>query len=909
MTDGHNCDLMPIKSLINNKYFSNVYRFVKDHRIIYYVLFFVLSAYVFTSYEQPFRVWYDHNIMPVFEWFVPNWLSFLTVAILLIIVANNLYHKVTDRYLYDGRVICVLGVVSFLLIWYRLSGLYNYVSWFGCVSYVDVIILVCLAHIVAFIYGRCWLLWHTKSNNERSNTYSMIIHDWPICDSSGDIMAFSEDAKKVATEIKDLDSNFTWSLAITGQWGIGKTSFLNMVVKELDNDEFEVLSFNPRDSKSCGNIQEDFFSRLSCVLAKYDGCCNGTIKKYMASLQLIDNRRLFERLTNFYKIWNKDGLKGTVEKSFKALSKRILVLIDDFDRLSKDEIEEVLKLIDNNAAFSNLVFLTAYDKEQVNKIFGDTYKTPDACFVDKFFNLEYSIPIRPYSYLSKYLEDSLVSQIHASVDEEEEIRYSVNGNIKLYKKCLPTLRDIKRYVNQVVIDYSNVRGEVNVNEYLLLHLIKYKYPEKYKALYQFQYIETGMAYGHPSIIYLKKDVTEKLDIYPILTRLFLDSERAIGESYRHIFEVKSFDCYFVNQMFGALRIIEMAELFYEEFDDACRKIDQWIVDDDKRNDLYEYLSNYRMTKLGSSEEFSRYVDIIAYFASKVPEPRAYWLFSVIINKKNIDDYYCSKYRTDSESLKNSILSIITDDSNKPDYVLLQSLHADYRIHDNGAEYLIDDDDIWPRLKSAFVYKIKNESVGESMMAMLYKCIDHMELQSRRVVLDKECLTVIREKIEGDPSYYIKHFVRLGAVSSSPNYNSIVCEPFCVQIWGNYENVENFIKDCKRKGIDGSVLSYNFWRIYEHNDYKPIEFDNQGDVQSKIDNNMSDEVVELESLLKLQSKVDQIPVDVVSENSKVKIEYKNRLLALKKEIEEIHLYIKLNGSVRSAIDDRLKLLES
>ena len=40
MTDGHNCDLMPIKSLINNKYFSNVYRFVKDHRIIYYVLFF-----------------------------------------------------------------------------------------------------------------------------------------------------------------------------------------------------------------------------------------------------------------------------------------------------------------------------------------------------------------------------------------------------------------------------------------------------------------------------------------------------------------------------------------------------------------------------------------------------------------------------------------------------------------------------------------------------------------------------------------------------------------------------------------------------------------------------------------------------------------------------------------------------
>lgn len=900
---------MPTGSLINKKNLLDICRLVKEHHIIYYVLFFVLSAYVFTAYEHSFRIWYNHSIMPIIERFVSNWLSFLTVVLLLVIVVCDLHHKVTNRYQYNGRVIFVLVVTTSLLIYYRLSGLYNYVLWLWCISYVDVIILVCLAHIVTFVYVRSCLFWHQKSNKERSDTSSsVIIHDWPIGDSSEDIMAFSEEAKKVASEIKNFKPDVTWSLAITGQWGIGKTSFLNMLVKELENDEFEVLLFNPRDSKACENIQEDFFSKLSCTLAKYDGRCNGTIKKYMASLQLIDNRRFFERLTNFYRIWNKDGLKGTIEKSFKALSKRVLVRIDDFDRLSKDEIEEVLKLIDNNAAFSNLVFLTAYDKEQVNKIFGDTYRTLDACFVDKFFNFEYLIPNRPYSYLSKYLEDSLVSHLHASDDEEEEIRYSVSRNIKLYKNYLPTLRDIKRYVNQVVIDYSNVRGEVDVNEYLLLHLIKYKHPERYKALYQFQYIETGMDYGHPSIIYIKKDVTDELDIYPILTRLFLDNERAIGESYRHIFEVKSFERYFVNQMFGALRITEMATLFYEEFDEACRKIDQWIVDDKKRNDLYEYLSNYRMTKLASSEEFSRYADIIAYFSAKVPEPRVYWLFSGIINKKNIDDYYCSKYQTDSESLKNSILSIITDDSNKPNYVLLQSLHADYRMHDNGVEYLIDDDDIWPRLKSAFIDKVKNESVGKSMMTMLYKCIDQMELPSRRVVLDKECLTAIREKIEGDPSYYIKHFVRLGAVSSSPNFNSIVCEPFCAQIWENYENVKKFIKECKRNKIEGGTLSYNFWRIYEQNDYKPIEFDNQGDVQSKIDNNMSEEVVELESLLRLQTEVEKIPSDVVPRESKVKIEYEEKLLAMKKEIEGIHLYIKLNGSVMEAINNRLKLLQ-
>ena len=899
---------MPIGSLINKKILSDIYRLVREPHIIYCVLFFVLSAYVFTAHEQPIRVWYNHNIMPAIERFVPNCLSCLTVAILLIIVACDLHHKVTNRYQYSGRVICVLVVTLSLLIYYRLSGLYNYVLWLGRVSYVDVIILGCLAHIVTFIYGRTWLLLHPKSNKEMSNaSSSMILHDWPICDSSEDIMAFSEDAKKVASEIKNLEPNVTWNLAITGQWGIGKTSFLNMVVKELENDEFEVLPFNPRDSKACENIQEDFFSQLSCALAKYDGRCNGTIKKYMASLQLIDNRRFFERLINFYRIWNKDDLKGTIEKSFRVLSKRILVRIDDFDRLSKDEIEEVLKLIDSNAAFSNLVFLTAYDKEQVNKIFGDTYQTSDACFVDKFFNLEYSIPIRPYSYLSKYLEDSLVSQIHASVDEEDEIRYSVNSNIKLYKKCLPTLRDIKRYVNQVAIDYGNVRGEVNVNEYLLLHLIKYKYPERYKALYQFEFTERGMVSGRSDIICLKEDVDENIDIYSILKELFPKKDGSIGNVYRHVFEPKSFEYYFVNQMYGTLRINEMAKLFHEGFDDVCEKIDQWIVDDTKCNDLYEYLYNYRKAKFGSSEEFSRYVDIITYFTSKVPNSQAYWLFNWNVNKKNIIDYYSGNYKVNSYAIKKNVLSIITNDTNKPDYVLLQLLHADYISHDKGIEYLIDDEDIWPKLKNAFISKVKNEPIGESTMAMLYKCIDHIEQQSRRVILDNDCLTAIREKIEGDPSYYIKHFVRLGAVSSSPNFNSIVCEPFCVQIWGSYENVANFINQCKRKGIDGSVLSYNFWRIYEQNDYKPIEFDNQGDVQSKIDHNMSDEVIELDNLLRLQSEVEQIPFGV-QKDSNVNIEYRNKLLAMKKERESIHLYIKLNGSVSEAIDGRLKLLQ-
>ena len=228
------------------------------------------------------------------------------------------------------------------------------------------------------------------------------------------------------------------------------------------------MRFIPRDSKSYKTIQEDFFNSIACVLSKYDSRCSNTLKDYMASLQLIDNRGVVEKFVNFYRIWNKDSLKNSIKNSFVSLDKKILVLIDDFDRLSKDEILEVLKLIDSNAAFTNLVFLTAYDKEQVNKSLGDSYMTKDACFVDKFFNLDFSIPSRPYSYISRYIEDKLCEFLNVDESEKKIFQQTITNRSSIFEEYIPTLRDAKRYINQFVLDFKQVRGDVMIDEYLLV---------------------------------------------------------------------------------------------------------------------------------------------------------------------------------------------------------------------------------------------------------------------------------------------------------------------------------------------------------------------------------------------------------------------------------------------------------
>ena len=62
-------------------------------------------------------------------------------------------------------------------------------------------------------------------------------------------------------------------------------------------------------------------------------------------------------------------------------------MIDDFDRLTSEEIMEVLKLIDGNANFKNIIYIAAYDHEQMEKLLGESYIDKYNTIVDNQFKI------------------------------------------------------------------------------------------------------------------------------------------------------------------------------------------------------------------------------------------------------------------------------------------------------------------------------------------------------------------------------------------------------------------------------------------------------------------------------------------------------------------------------------------
>ncbi|WP_454890818.1 KAP family P-loop NTPase fold protein [Alloprevotella tannerae] len=831
---------------------------------------------------------------------------------------ENWYTKETGKDPKTIRFVLISLVVDHFLVLIFYNQLVLIFSNLFLMEWNEILLLVLYCHgfLILFWYSLFTFFNEVRKGNkfriedvkDKYKSIYTLLEDNPIESGEEDAFDLVEEAEKIAKEISARSRAKTSSIAITAPWGGGKSSFLNLIRKQINEDEFEIVYFVPRDSKSVQTIQEDFFSMIACVLAKYDSRCSHIMKDYMASLQLIDNRSIVERLLSFYRIWDKDSLKDSIKESFAALKKRVLVIIDDFDRLSKEEILEVLKLIDGNAAFTNLIFLTAYDKEQINRVLGDTYKTPDACFIDKFFDVEFAIPFRPYIYIAKYIEETLCKQLGTSDGEEGSIQQVITEHTSIFKEYIPTLRDAKRYINQVLLDFKQIWGEVIVRDFLLLQLVKYRYPELYKGIFKQKYLKIGGKF-----FYLKTDDDlEKANgkeirkILPVLKLLFTQVDDNDKNTYRRICERKSFYNYFGNQIYSALRISEMQVLFEMEWTEAKMKINEWAISKEKFEDFVNYLDYCRMGGgFDNTSLILRYIKLVTYTADKLPNSQAYELFVKLMALQDVKGLM-RKNKLNENDYKSALLEIMKADDSK--LYLVRALHDGYRLGKLKEEtYLIKHADVWPFMKDKFIEAAGVSTTDEQWLKMLlYECIETETDSSGEVVFNQACLCAYRERIEKAPAFYISDFIVPRWFKGS-DYYCFTCEHCCREIFGDEIQLEAFLEKCKEDELAGSLVAWNCWQLYKANNFMPIDYSNIAPVNEMIKNDLVEEVKMLDKMKQIEKVISEINIEHQTLTSEEMSKLPGLLSKNRKELKNIQLPIALKEKILNEIDFKLKLL--
>lgn len=325
-----------------------------------------------------------------------------------------------------------------------------------------------------------------------------MISDNPILTKEKDLLRRYPLAIRIAEMINGFDETDSFVIGIEGEWGSGKTSFINLILEELRESDALIIKFNPWNFSDQNELIKDFFNSLIESIKQSSSKQNDDrvkkIKEYSSKLLKQSELEIKPeisilgvlkfKLGEFHKFGIEEPLekqKEIVNEILKGLGRRIIVVIDDIDRLDQNETKLIFKLVKITGNFSNTIFILAYDRGRIcTKIneqeIGEEY-------LKKIIQVSFTLPKPDPQDLLKILFSDIDSVIKDFDDKYwDEVRW---GNLfhSGFNKLFPTIRDIKRYISSLSLDLEVIgKEEINPIDFLGIEAIRVFTPQVYLAM-------------------------------------------------------------------------------------------------------------------------------------------------------------------------------------------------------------------------------------------------------------------------------------------------------------------------------------------------------------------------------------------------------------------------------------------
>ena len=176
------------------------------------------------------------------------------------------------------------------------------------------------------------------------------------------------------------------------------------------------------------------------------------------------------------------SLKNRIDELLHSSDNRILVIIDDIDRLAPDEICDLFRTIKATGNFPNVIYLLAFDIGVVVRSLQQMF-IPDAnSYLEKIVQVPFSLPLPDKAALRKLLFARL-SEITAGTDEANfDAVYWANAYYSGIDHFIVTPRDVVRLINVLRATYPSVKDEVNPVDFISIEAIRVFMPKLYDEI-------------------------------------------------------------------------------------------------------------------------------------------------------------------------------------------------------------------------------------------------------------------------------------------------------------------------------------------------------------------------------------------------------------------------------------------
>lgn len=335
----------------------------------------------------------------------------------------------------------------------------------------------------------------------------MLNVEQPISSRNEDFLDRKYFADNIADAIKNYEdtNNSSLTIGLYGNWGSGKTSIINMIVEKLaDESDIILFNFEPWVFSDTQQLISSFFKEFAKNIKFNDSSEKAAqigeeletyaaffkpislIPEPTASVLSLLSEKVFSGIGKAVKKWanlkakNLEDTKRLIEEHLAELDKKILIIIDDIDRLNNIEIRQIFQMIKVLGNFPNTIYLSSMDKEVVIEALSEVQKGDGSEYLEKIINVPFTVPMPSNEKSQQYLFSELDKVIGEESDfDQEYFSYIFRQG---YSEFFENIRDINRYINILKFNYSIVGKEVDIVDLFVMTAFQVFEPKVYDYL-------------------------------------------------------------------------------------------------------------------------------------------------------------------------------------------------------------------------------------------------------------------------------------------------------------------------------------------------------------------------------------------------------------------------------------------
>ena len=569
---------------------------------------------------------------------------------------------------------------------------------------------------------------------------------------------------------------------------------------EKEKEDWIYIKFDPWYFSNQDNLILQFFNTIFNEMSfskKLGRKSKNLFKKFIKGVTLNVNYEVVSASFNFDKMLSQEeyqkftSFKKDLNNIFSELNCKIIISIDNIDRLTNEEINQIFMLVKSLADFSNVIYILSFDEEIVLDSLEALEIKNSTDFIKKIIQVPISVPQITESNLERLLKKHLEPIYNKYMANENKFELNGFNEILYYLKLfIKNIRDLKRYVNILNFYCEGFIDEINIIDLMLILSLQIFQHESYDKIKNNKELLTIEYEDYPNLMEYLKELFDELKesfvgikeyeinrllvyMFPIFEEIFgpdLYVKRTKIQKQYRICENKQFDKYFTL----SLEEGEVSELYINSIIDLeVDKLSEELLKLKKDNKLNSFFEKLNL---------------------KIPNLSLNSSKNIIISLFNIADEFFDNF------------------------VNLYNIEV-YSIIDNLFNNIKSDEDCFKILDDALNQPQNLFTVIEYIYSIGFGYGEYIEedMESKKLCITKEQFKILENKT----NIKIKEMEKTGKLEDN-DYLSII-----LKYWeeiGNKDEVMNFVKKITADNHGLIKFIDKFKRIYAFSSSESKEYD-------------------------------------------------------------------------------------